>query len=335
MSRFTMVEVDTQRVVGARVSRRQFAASALGLLALGAAPGSGASSTSGALSVRVSTIVGRRVLLAMPVSRARVVDVGADAAGAPIYAGDAGTDAGVQPPLRELGVVVLLHGLGEAYVAEIGARAWVDRYGLLGADARLRTPPVTATASGYLPAVEAARISTELGERPFSDLVYVCPHMPVPVTPAYAQWLAQSLVPALRAELPGFTGDPVLAGCSLGGHASISAATAYPTTFPLLACTQAAIGVSDAPRIADELASAGVRKMYFATSAADPYREANVALVKALQRLGKDVTGRTLPGPHDQAWLKDAGTLDLVHWASRAMMVSSLEGKAGCVWRTD
>jgi len=239
----------------------------------------------------VSTIAGRRVLFALP--------------------------ANAPSPLR---VVILLHGLGEAYVPEIGARAWVDRYGLLQADARLHHPPVAAIASrGDLPASEADRINADLAATPFTQLAYVCPHMPVPVGGAYSQWLAQELMPALRAEWPTFTGEPVLAGCSLGARASITTATAYPTTFPLLGCTQAAISVADAPRTASDLVNAGVRKMYIATSTGDPYREANAALCKHLAKLGADVTTRAFPGPHDQPWLREVGVLDLVLWASRTL----------------
>ena len=219
---------------------------------------------------------------------------------------------------ERLRVVVLLHGLGEAHTPEIGARAWADRYGLLDADARLRRPPVAASRSGYLSAAESSRINADLAAAPFTELAYACPHMPVPVTPAYAQWLAYSFLPALRGELPAFQGDPVLGGCSLGGYASINTATAYPATFPLLACTQAAISVADAPRIAGDLTSAGVRKMYIATSSADPYRDANVLLAQKLGKLGADVTARAFPGPHDQPWLREVGALDLVLWASKS-----------------
>ncbi len=268
-----------------KLTRRRFAAGALGLLSLGGSP---AVVPSSSLIVRVVTLAGRRVLLATPA---------------------------VMP--EKLRVFVLLHGLGEAHTPEVGARAWADRYGLLDADAHLRHPPVAASTSGFLPATEANRINADLAAAPFAELAYACPHMPVPVTPAYAQWLAYTFMPALRAELPAFTGDPVLGGCSLGGYASINTATAYPATFPLLACTQAAISVADAPRIATDLQTAGVRKMYFATSSADPYHDANVALGRHLGKLGADVTARSFPGPHDQPWLRDAGAIDLVHWASR------------------
>lgn len=280
------------------LSRRSLGAAALGLAVSGmrsgahaAQPDAGAPPAPAPLSVRVATLAGRRVLLAVPAS--------------------------APSPLR---VAILLHGLGEAYDPLIGARAWADRYGLIAADARLRHPPVAATAArGDLPIAEVSRINADLGSSPFAELAYACPHMPVPVTAAYAQWLAHDLVPALRVELPSFTGEPVLGGCSLGGRASISAVTAYPATFPFLACTQAAISVDEAPRMAGDLVSAGVRKMYVATSSGDPYREANGVLARSLARLGADVVTRSFPGPHDQPWLREVGTLDLVLWASRSL----------------
>jgi predicted esterase len=272
----------------ARIGRRSFA---LSLASLAAARGVLADES--ALDCNVLTLAGRRVLVAIP--------------------------RAYTPPLR---VAVLLHGLGETGDAETGARAFVDHYGLVSCDARLRNPPVAKTnARGDFPAAEVARINADLTAAPFRGLAYVCPHMPNLQTSAvavpYGAWIRNELLPALRPVLPrDIAPSMALGGCSLGGYVALEIAAAGDTTFDLLCGVQSAISASSAQRFAPKLTA---KKMYFATSSWDPYHNANEALTRELAKLGKDVTFRSFPGPHDQPWLREVGTLDLIAWLDRAL----------------
>jgi predicted esterase len=272
----------------ARFGRRSFGLS-LASLALARA----SSASDGELDVSVVTLAGRRVLVAVP--------------------------RAYSPPLR---VAVLLHGLGETGDAETGARAWVDHYGLVSCDARLRHPPVAKTsARGDFPDAEVARINADLAATPFRGLAYVCPHMPNLQTGAaavpYGAWLRDELLPAARGVLPrDIAPSMALGGCSLGGYVAMEIAAAGDTTFDVLCGVQSAISAASAQKFAPKLAA---KKMYFATSSWDPYHNANEALTRALAKLGKDVTFRSFPGPHDQPWLREVGTLDLIAWLDRAL----------------
>jgi hypothetical protein len=247
----------------------------------------------GDLDVTVSTLAGRRVLVAVPKS--------------------------YTPPLR---VAVLLHGLGETGDAETGARAWVDHYGLVACDARLRHPPVAKTsARGDFPDADVARINADLVAAPFRGLAYVCPHMPNLQTAQtaipYGTWIRNELLPAVRGVLPqDISPTMALAGCSLGGYVALEIVAAGDATFDILCGVQSAIHRASGLKFAPKL---NAKKMYFATSSWDPYHDGNEALCRELTKLGKDATFRSFPGPHDQPWLREIGTLDLIAWLDRAL----------------
>src|SRR5688572_29689547 len=66
-------------------------------------------------------------------------------------------------PDRRLPLLVLLHGLGETHDERLGAHAWVVRYGLLEAYARLRRPPVARTSRrGDFPEERLAKVNADL-----------------------------------------------------------------------------------------------------------------------------------------------------------------------------
>ena len=56
------------------------------------------------------------------------------------------------------------------------------------------------------------------------------------------------------------------------------------------------------------------RPLLLETSTLDPFHDANVALGDALRTRGVAVDVVVLPGPHDQPWLRRAGTPRLVAW---------------------
>ena len=56
---------------------------------------------------------------------------------------------------------------------------------------------------------------------------------------------------------------------------------------------------------------------YFLTSSADPFLAGNQALAAALRKKGVACDLRVLPGPHDQPWLREAGTIEMLLWHDR------------------
>lgn len=236
--------------------------------------------------------------------------------------------AGARYPL-----LVLLHGLGETGNEELGIHAWSERYGLLAAYHRLRHPPLVRTLrrARYLTDRHLAELNASLRRAPFRDMVIACPVTPNPyrarsasrLLDRYADWIAGVLLPAVRQRAPAALdgAHTALDGCSLGGYVGLEVFLRKPELFGALGGVQAAISVAAARRYAARLAETirrvGPRALHVETSTGDPYRKANAALSKRLSELGVPNTLSVLPGPHDQPFLREAGTLEMLLWHDR------------------
>ena len=235
-------------------------------------------------------------------------------------------------------LLVLLHGLGETTDERLGAFAWVERYGLCTAYDRLRRPPLARTSNralGYHTDARLAELDAELALRPFRGLVIACPFMPdlqigsSAELDRYASWIANVVVPRARREAPTLEDEQhtSIGGCSLGGHFSLEVFLRRPEIFGAWGGVQTAIGEGGALVYADRIArtlarlSSGdagdglrTRDLHVETSTGDAFRRGNEALTANLTKRGVPHDYRILPGPHDQAWLREAGTLEMLLW---------------------
>lgn len=226
-------------------------------------------------------------------------------------------------------LLVLLHGLGETGDERMGAWAWVERYGLGTAYDRLRRPPIARTSKrADWTAARLSEVNGALAARPFRGLALACPFTPnVNKAPSpaaaldgYARWIAEVVVPRARAEAPVFddAARTTLDGCSLGGFVGLEVFLRRPEVFGAWGGVQAAFGAHRAPGFADRLAraitAAGPRDLHLLTSEGDPFRDSNAQLARSLRDKGLPCAHRILPGPHDQPWLREAGTLEMLLW---------------------
>jgi iron(III)-salmochelin esterase len=231
-----------------------------------------------------------------------------------------------------LPVLVLLHGLGETGNERDGAYAWAERYGLTSSYQRLLHPPVErgVRRMRYLLAPRAEAVNRELALRPFRGMILVCPYTPnvfkmntAKALDEYAAWLVEVLLPEVRARTPARTGArwTGLDGCSLGGFISYQVFQRRPEAFFTCGGVQAAIGkgvaVQYADRIREIVQRVGPRRIHVETSSQDPYHDANVAFARQLARRGLEHQLRVSPGPHNQPWLIEAGTLEMLLWHDR------------------
>jgi hypothetical protein len=230
-------------------------------------------------------------------------------------------------PGQKVPLLILLHGLGETIDERMGAFAWVERYGLGTAYDRLRRPPLVRTSErddwgpGRLDELNAL-----LAMRPFRGLVIACPFTPdLPigapgVLDGFARWLVEVVAARARSEAPVLDGPEhtMLGGCSLGGHFSLEMFLRRTEDFACWAGVQTAIQEAMAPRYAERLeaalARAGPRAIHIETSAGDPFRPANEALARELDRRGIAHDFVIRPGPHDQAWLRESGSVEMLLW---------------------
>lgn len=235
---------------------------------------------------------------------------------------------------RHRALLILLHGLGETGNELTGIHAWGERYGLVRAYERLMQPPVTRENPklGYLDDERAKELNASLDKTPFLGLVMVCPVTPNPykrdaakVFEGYGSWLEGSLLPAVRQRLA--IGDAPLAvgldGCSLGGYVGLELLLRRPELFSSFGVVQPAIGQGNAVRYAQRIAAAiahvGPIPIHIETSSQDPYREPSKLLSRKLGELGVPNQFRESTGPHDQPWLREVGTLEMLLWHDRQL----------------
>jgi hypothetical protein len=231
-------------------------------------------------------------------------------------------------------VLVLLHGLGETGNDRDGAYAWVERYGLVSSYQRLLRPPVERGLRRlqFLSPQRAETINRELALHPFRGMILVCPYTPnvfkmntASAIDDYAAWLVEVLLPEVRQRTPARSEPRAtgLDGCSLGGFISYRVFQRRPESFFTCGGVQAAIGKGVASQYADRIQEivqrVGPRRIHVETSSQDPYHDANVAFARELARRGLEHQLRVSAGPHNQPWLIEVGTLEMLLWHDRQL----------------
>jgi len=228
-------------------------------------------------------------------------------------------------------LLIALHGLAETASEELGAYAWVKKYGIGDGYAHARAPE-TITREGLGNMATPARVSelrSELFGKAFRGMVIACPYTPniwkAMATPdlvldGYAPWLFDVLLPRLRAETP-ISERLGLDGVSLGGYASLGVGVRKMDAIHALGCVQAAVSSADADRWSERIAGAmkthGARPLHLLTSTADAFRESVTALSASLTKRSVAHTFRLALGPHDQPFLRGPGSLEMLLWHDR------------------
>lgn len=223
--------------------------------------------------------------------------------------------------------LILLHGLGETARVELGLKAWSHLYGLADAHQRLSAPPVERNAKlDYFPPPRLSALNQSLKRRPYQPIVLICPVTPRPAGgasrkqgfDAYARWLVEHLLPAVEQRHPGCSALVGLDGCSMGGYVATEVLLRQPTAFTTFGVVQCAIGEWRVPGYVRDLARIHAQRpqlsIHLQTSTRDPFKSATVLLAQGLERAKVPHRLEVLPGPHDQPWLREVGTLMMLRW---------------------
>jgi hypothetical protein len=225
--------------------------------------------------------------------------------------------------------LLLFHGRGEARDSGLAIHAWRTHYGAEESIGRLSRPPITLTREQrrYIEPEQLDVIQQRLEQRPFSGLVLICPVTPNPhrsrtpelVLDRYSEWIEHTLLPLAAKNAPLDMARGVgIDGCSMGGYVAAEVFARKPHLFRSFGVVQPAVGAFRVGRYARELARAqrepSLRGIHLQTSTRDPYRQAVRAWAGHLERQGARFTLDVLPGPHDQRWLRAAGTLAMLAW---------------------
>lgn len=237
-------------------------------------------------------------------------------------------------PGERLPVLLAFHGRGEARKGpERGARGWLDDYALGRAMARLGAPPLTRDDfESFVSAERLARINQSLRERPYRGLIVVCPYTPdalrsdrpVEKAPPLARFVTRTLLPRIERELPGLGADATgIDGVSLGGRAALGVGLLAPSSFRAIAGLQAAFDVDDAAELAELAVRARSQnpKLVFRllTSHGDFFRDADTAIVRAMEARGVPAQLDLVEGPHDYAFNRGPGAIEMLLFHDRVL----------------
>ena len=234
---------------------------------------------------------------------------------------------------QKVPVLVLLHGLGEAKQGpEAGVFAWLDRYGMGSSYARLRHPPLASTHKRKdLTDARAKELNEALALSPFGGLVLVCPFTPnvwsFKSTEAaldhFAAFVRDPLIERVGREIPQADVSRVgLDGCSLGGFVAIEVAQRKPAGWRSFGVVQPAIAerkVTEYATLLADLASTHKTRLHVESSTFDPYLRVSKLLHEAIVAKGQPSELIVPPGPHDQPFLRDVGTLEMLLFHDRAL----------------
>jgi predicted esterase len=239
-------------------------------------------------------------------------------------------------------LLMLLHGLGETHDQVVGARAFAERYGLLSAVSRLTHPPLVRTydAQDFFGEGRLSELNARLAQRPYQPPVLLCPFTPNPykaggeaVLSRYGEFLSGRLKSEVeeRAQSDFPPARCMISGISLGGYIAIEVFLRKPELFCALGIAQAAFGQNQASRYAAGVEAAtrrlGARRVEILTSSFDPYRRPNELFHQHLQKRKQASRLLVSPGPHDQRWLKESGTIDMLLGADDAFAAAAGSAK--------
>lgn len=236
------------------------------------------------------------------------------------------------PSPQPLPVLVALHGRGESGRGlEVGAKAWRDDYSLDKLDLRLREGPLTRADLGDMVFDERlGKINASLKSYPYEGLVVACPHTPdlkdrsKQGAAPFAKFVRESLLPRVHTESKSLdtrrsTG---IDGVSMGGRLALLVGFTYPDVFGSIGALQPAIKVEEAEMFAEMAAGATLDKktaLRLVSSEGDPFLAAVRALSKALESVNVQHELIVTPGPHDYAWNRGPGGVEMLLWHERVL----------------
>jgi hypothetical protein len=233
-------------------------------------------------------------------------------------------------------VLVALHGRGESVRGiEAGARGWVDDYDLGRAISRLRSPPLMREDfRGFVDDARLARINASLAARPFRGLIVVCPWVPdilssrdrssLDAALPFGDFVVDHLLPRVVAETPARDERTAngIDGVSLGGRAALIVGLAHADRFGAIGTLQAAVQDNEAGAIAARARAAlanGALRIRLVTSDRDPFAGAIAQLHSAFDEGRIDHEYLVIPGPHDYAFNRGPGGIEMLLWHDRVL----------------
>lgn len=230
-------------------------------------------------------------------------------------------------------LLVALHGRGEARKGPArGGLGWPEDYALTRMIERLCAPPITgADLQGFVDEGRLADQNAALARAPFRGLVVACPYVPDlemyddAALDAYGDRLIGELLPRLAAEAPvwGTPETTGIDGVSLGGRVALHVGLRSPGCFRAVGALQPAVRAQEAATWTRRAQGARSARPDLAlrllTSDGDVFRPAVQAIGEAWRDAGVPHELAVVPGPHDYAFNRGPGALELLLFHDRAL----------------
>ena len=228
-------------------------------------------------------------------------------------------------------LLIALHGYGE-YLrgVERGAWGWATDYELGATDAELRHRHLREEA--FLGFVSPSRLRTlqrGLAAHPYRGCVVVCPFTPDVLgadagafVDVFASWIADTLVPRARRELPVLSERTAtgIDGVSLGGLEALEVGFTRPDVFGVVGGLQAAVH-NHTDRVLARYVNSPTRPpqvIRLVTSSHDIYRRDLIAMDALMTARGIPHDLRVVEGPHDYIFNRGAGGVEMLLFHDRA-----------------
>ena len=235
------------------------------------------------------------------------------------------------PVDRKLRTVIALHGRGESLKAPAeGAMGWPRDYALVRAYERVSNPPLTSTDfEGFVEPAHLDAVNRQLADRKFGGLAILCPYLP-DLDPfdseklvSYGRYLVEEVLGRAKKELPvhGSRESTGIDGVSHGGIVALLVGLAHPESFGAVGALQPAFSpdkTSDLVKLATS-ARQELPKLRLTTSHDDYFREQVAELSAAWDAASITHDFSDLPGPHDYAFNRGPGSMELLLWQDRAL----------------
>ena len=238
----------------------------------------------------------------------------------------------IPPSPRPLPVLIALHGRGESGRGlDIGAKAWRDDYGLDKLDGQLRAGSLTRGDLGEMVLEDRlGRLNDSLKKNPYEGLVVACPYTPdlkdrsAKGAASFAQFVRESLLPRVQTESKSLTTREAtgIDGVSMGGRLALLVGFLHADIFGAVGALQPAIKVEEAEMFASMAKRATHDKklaIRLVSSEGDPFLAAVRALSKAFDDVGVKHDLVVTPGPHDYAWNRGPGGVEMLLWHERVL----------------
>ncbi len=236
-------------------------------------------------------------------------------------------------PGERFPVLIALHGRGEAMKKpEDGAMGWAKDYDLTRAIARLGAPPLTdADFEGFSDRARMAAHNDALRAKAFGGVIVLCPYLfdidlvGSNAIRAYGRFLVTTLLPHARRETPAIDTPHAtgIDGVSLGGAVALRAGLMFAESFGAIGTLQPALHEEQTQDLV-ALARAGRQKnaalqLRLLTSDQDYFKAAVYRVSSAWKQAGVAHEMVEVPGPHDYAFNRGPGALEMMLWHDRAL----------------